>query len=92
MGEPVEAKEFDVRIGSVVAAEGDRAVVKIKAHQLHPNWAHIYYACDERFNAVAVLERMAAHASKSCVLFEIKSGSARTGDTVFLKQIPPQNH
>ena len=92
MGEPVEAKEFDVRIGSVVAAEGDRAVVKIKAHRLHPNWAHIYYACDERFNAVAVLERLGAHANKSCVLFEIKSGSARPGDTVFLKQIPPQNH
>ncbi|MBR4597636.1 MAG: hypothetical protein IKO42_04485 [Opitutales bacterium] len=90
IGEPVEAKEFDVRIGDIVAVEGQKAVVKIKSHQIFPAWRQIYYACDERYNAVAILSRMGEHTNKSCTLFEVISGSARAGDTVFLKQIPPE--
>ncbi|MBO7520692.1 MAG: hypothetical protein J6T16_00445 [Opitutales bacterium] len=89
-GEPVEAKEFDMLIGGVVAIEGQKAVVKIKPHQIFPGWKQIYYACDERYNAVAILVRAGEYSNKSCALFEVASGAARAGDAVFLKQIPPE--
>ena len=86
--EEVELSEFDVKIGTVVAVEGDRAVVKIRSYQIFPKWEQIFYACDTSMNAVAILNSTAVK-NKSCSLFIIKSGTAQIGDIVFLKQIPP---
>lgn len=87
--ENVELSEFDAKIGSVVAVDGDRVVAKIRGYQIFPKWERIFYACDASMNAVAVLES-AGVKNKGCALFILKSGAAREGDFIFLKQIPPE--
>lgn len=86
--EKAELSEFDVKIGSIVAVDGNRVVVKIRNYQIFPKWEQVFYACDASMNAVAILDSTDVK-NKGCVLFILKTGTAREGDFIFLKQIPP---
>ncbi|MBO6102759.1 MAG: hypothetical protein J6P03_05850 [Opitutales bacterium] len=82
------APDIDAQIGKILKVENGKAYALSGNFSLNGGWNFYFYAVDEKFSPVAILEPTPV-TFKNMRVFKIREGEAKKGDLIFLKQLSP---